>query len=146
MLGCPLRRDQNNFFCIILQLNCSVIPFKFAFFLLCFCLYLQKNISASSPLSCSDTASSLVSSSMSQGPCGGGCPMCYHSLASLCAECGCARSRLAAIPILSLSNVSLRHKYFSHVYKYFPRFNTPTPQVPRPDPRPQELPQRPPLL
>ena len=142
MLGCPLRRDQNNFFCIILQLNCSVIPFKFAF-LLCFCLYLQKNISgliyprlislASSPVSCSDTASSLVSSSMSQGPCGGGCPMCYHSLASLCAECGCARSRLAAIPILSLSNVSLRHKYFSHVYKYFPRFNTPSTQA-RPPP------------
>ena len=151
MLGCPLRRDQNNFFKIILQFNCFVIPFKFAL-LLCFCLYLQKNISgliyprlislASSPVSCSDTASSLVSASMSQDPCGGGCPMCYNSLASPCAECDCHSLRLSAIPILSLSNVSLQDKYFFMFINIF-LGSTPStgwcsgaaPRVPGPDPR-----------
>ena len=59
-------------------------------------------------MSCSDTASSLMSSSMSQDRCGRGCPMCYRSLASPCTECDCPSLRLAAIPILSVSNVSLQ--------------------------------------
>ena len=132
MLGCPLRRDQNNFFKIILQFNCFVIPFKFAL-LLCFCLYLQKNISgliyprlislASSPVSCSDTASSLVSASV-PGPVRRRLP---HVLQQ-------PRQPLRGVRLPQLEAVRHPHpvpkqrestrQIFFHVYKYFPRFNT----------------------
>ena len=83
--------------------------------------------------------------------------MCYNSLASPCAECDCHSLRLSAIPILSLSNVSLQDKYFFMFINIF-LGSTPStgwcsgaaPRVPGPDPhhqpRPQELPQQPPRL